>query len=243
MVLKHELTEEQKSNVQTMAEAFLLTVTFGPKQLVLKGIKQKADKAQIEIYKFLQDTKPQDAVEYPPEWQDQQTNLQLFTITSGPEYAHIEREMKHTLSSCKILKVERVQNKWLWEKYFSARYFLDKKNGHKNNEKLLFHGTRTTPPQLVYNGQEGFDYKFSDGGLWGRGTYFATSAVYSHAYATQLPDGTRQILLAKVLVGDSILVPQDSTIKMAPAKPSKSGAPMGFQQEYYDSITDRKSVV
>ena len=31
----------------------------------------------------------------------------------------------------------------------------------------LYHGTRMTPPKNIYDGEEGFDMKYSNMGLWG----------------------------------------------------------------------------
>eukprot|EP00349_Pseudokeronopsis_sp_Brazil_P008676 CAMPEP_0202969580 /NCGR_PEP_ID=MMETSP1396-20130829/15370_1 /ASSEMBLY_ACC=CAM_ASM_000872 /TAXON_ID= /ORGANISM="Pseudokeronopsis sp., Strain Brazil" /LENGTH=44 /DNA_ID= /DNA_START= /DNA_END= /DNA_ORIENTATION= len=34
-------------------------------------------------------------------------------------------------------------------------------------ELNLFHGTSKTDPKLIYEGKEGFDMRFSNGGMWG----------------------------------------------------------------------------
>ena len=66
---------------------------------------------------------------------------------------------------------------------------------------MLWHGTRTTEPKLIYEGNEGFDMKFSSEGLWGRGLYFAEKAYYSNGYAHN-KDGTKGIFLARVNLGE-----------------------------------------
>ena len=36
-----------------------------------------------------------------------------------------------------------------------------------SQEKFLYHGTTITDPKQIYEGKEGFDMRFSKGGLWG----------------------------------------------------------------------------
>ena len=40
----------------------------------------------------------------------------------------------------------------------------------------MFHGTAQTPPHMIYNGQEGFDMRFCNKGMWGIASYFAEQA-------------------------------------------------------------------
>ena len=55
---------------------------------------------------------------------------------------------------------------------------------------LLYHGTKDTDPKMIYNGDEGFDSKFSTGGMWGRAVYFAVDSSYSDKnYKFKLPNG------------------------------------------------------
>lgn len=67
----------------------------------------------------------------------------------------------------------RVQNKWLWDQYYHERWKLEEKNNGRANELEYFHGTSETEPALIYNGEEGFDMRFSSAGYWGKGIYFA----------------------------------------------------------------------
>ena len=56
------------------------------------------------------------------------------------------------------------------------------KNG-EDNERLLFHGTKNTPPKAIYNSEQGFDNRLASQGMNGEGTYFAELSSYSHNYA------------------------------------------------------------
>ena len=50
---------------------------------------------------------------------------------------------------------------------------LNKRLSYKNVFKFLFHGTMTTEPSIVYNSEDGLDFRFSRAGLFGQGVYFA----------------------------------------------------------------------
>lgn len=62
---------------------------------------------------------------------------------------------------------------------------------------LLWHGTRSTDPEKIIHGDEGFDIKYAaDSGVWGRGIYFAENASYSNTYRYQHHDGVSGMFLA-----------------------------------------------
>ena len=42
------------------------------------------------------------------------------------------------------------------------------------NEVIVFHGSRSTDPSENYSSLEGFDFRFSTEGLWGRANYFTS---------------------------------------------------------------------
>lgn len=70
-------------------------------------------------------------------------------------------------------------------------------------EEFLWHGTRTTDPDLIIKGEEGFDIKYSSEGMWGRGIYFARDARYSNAqYAYHHGNGQKGMFYARVLLGN-----------------------------------------
>ncbi len=55
--------------------------------------------------------------------------------------------------------------------------------------------------------------------MWGLGIYFAESAKMSDDYYSyHYPNGNRGLFLAKVLVGDTIKLPPDNNLRVAPEK-------------------------
>lgn len=109
---------------------------------------------------------------------------------------------------------------------------MSRKNNGKINERELFHGSRKCHAHNIYDSEEGFDMRYSSQGMWGQANYFAEKASYSNSYAYELTDGSREILLAKVLTGDSCKCASDRSLRLPPLK----GTQTRFQQERYDTV-------
>lgn len=79
---------------------------------------------------------------------------------------------------------------------------MAKKSGKEPEERQLFHGTNSTTVKAIC--QQGFDWRMcgKHGTAFGKGSYFACNANYSHCYSNQaLSRGLKQMFLAKVVVG------------------------------------------
>ena len=180
-------------------------------------------------------------METPDCWEAQTEKIELKLVKTGcSEWKRIQSCMLKTLPSAQIVKLERIQNQWLLEKYTFSKQRMTEKNKGDVNEKELFHGTRGTPPEKVFKSEHGFDFRFSSHGMWGEGTYFAVNAQYSDGYAYSLGD-SKQMILAKVLTGETYRCPPDSSLKKPPVKPSQprpdSSSGEVFEDERYDSVS------
>ncbi|XP_050977095.1 protein mono-ADP-ribosyltransferase PARP14-like isoform X2 [Labeo rohita] len=148
-----------------------------------------------------------------------------------PAIAHFSKEELEMLSKMeKELKIERVQNSALWRNYMIKKEELEDKNKHKNNEKLLFHGTGPDTTDQINN--HGFNRSFAGmhGALYGNGTYFAVDPSYSSkGYSKPDNKGHKRMYLARVLVGDFT-----QGTKGLPTPPKKSSQGVHL----YDSVTD-----
>lgn len=98
------------------------------------------------------------------------------------------------------------------------------RNVHENKEfrnsieyeKLLWHGTGGTHPDIILKGGWKINYA-GDKNLWGRGTYFASDAAYSAGYAYQdKKTGHKQLFLAKVITGLGLQCLENKNIKDIP---------------------------
>lgn len=168
----------------------------------------------------------------PVGWYPQVDDTEVFDVVCGSQDWESVKEIWQRTCSWSIVRIQRIQSRWLWRQYTLSRERLAHKNNGRHNEILLFHGTSTTNPPDVYNSERGFDARFSRPGMWGTGIYFAVNAAYSaKSYAYEQLDKSRQVFLARVLTGDSIVCSPSQALKMPPLKDSADGS-----SERYDSI-------
>ena len=178
---------------------------------------------------------------FPPEWQPQTKTTELFPLSAeSTEWSHVTQLFQQTMppTMCTLSSIRRIQNKWLWERYFQHRKRLDVKNEGLVNEKELFHGTRTNEPRLIYEGEDGFDMRYSAEGMWGKANYFAVKASYSNSYAhVNANTGKKEMFLVKVLTGESYDCAPNSSLRVPPPKPGRSGGKLQLEQLKYDTVT------
>lgn len=130
----------------------------------------------------------------------QKFNLQ----PTSTEYKDISVRFQATCPNHKVLKIERIQNPGMWKNYQNNKSVMEKKNGHQNNEKRLFHGT--SEQTISHINKSGFNrsYAGKNAAAYGNGTYFALNASYSSSNTYSVPDaqGHKHMYLCRVLTGD-----------------------------------------
>ncbi|XP_061860494.1 protein mono-ADP-ribosyltransferase PARP14 isoform X2 [Colius striatus] len=148
----------------------------------------------------------QESTVLPSTWDDMQNQL-LKIVTLKPEtkeYRDVQERFMKTSRSLKIEKIERIQNPYFWKTYQIKKREMDNKNGGRNNERLLFHGTSKESSAIInYNGFNR-SYAGKHAANYGNGTYFAVHAGYSAHDTYSRPDaqGKKYMYLARVLVGE-----------------------------------------
>ncbi|XP_069467433.1 poly [ADP-ribose] polymerase tankyrase-2 isoform X2 [Ambystoma mexicanum] len=190
------------------------------------------------------------------------TYLNLNTSVSGTilfdlspddkEFMSVEEEMQTTVrehrdgghaggvfNKYNILKIQKICNKKLWERYTHRRKEITEENHNHSNERMLFHGS----PFVNAIIHKGFDERHAYiGGMFGAGIYFAENSSKSNQYVYGIGGGTgcplhkdrscyicqRQLLFCRVTLGKSFL--QFSAMKMAHSPPG------------HHSVTGRPSV-
>ena len=181
----------------------------------------------------------------PSDWAPQSKECELVALTAEDEtFGTISARFHQTMpSTSKICTIQRIQNQWLWRKYSTELACVAEKNGGlANMTRALFHGTSSTDPKLVYQGEDGFDMRFSRNGMWGQGIYFAANASYSHnyAYASKIQSAMQKnqfhyLFYSTVIVGEILTCPPDSTLRLPPVKPTPVSNKQ-FAVERYDSV-------
>ncbi|XP_070541191.1 poly [ADP-ribose] polymerase tankyrase-2-like [Ptychodera flava] len=157
------------------------------------------------------------------------------------EFQQVSEEMQNTVREHKdnghaggvfnrynIIKVQKVRNKRLWERYVHRRKEIAIENHNHHNERMLFHGS----PFINAIVNKGFDERHAYiGGMFGAGIYFAENSSKSNQYVYGIGGGTgcpahkdrscyichRQLVFCRVALGKSFL--QFSAMKLAHAPP------------------------
>ncbi|KAH8384004.1 hypothetical protein KR009_011649 [Drosophila setifemur] len=167
--------------------------------------------------------------------------LLVDLLPDDKEFVAVEEEMQATIREHRdnglaggyfirynIIRVQKVQNRKLWERYAHRRQEIAEENGLQSNERMLFHGS----PFINAIVQRGFDERHAYiGGMFGAGIYFAEHSSKSNQYVYGIGGGIgcpmhkdkscyvcpRQLLLCRVALGKSFM--QYSAMKMAHAPP------------------------
>ncbi|XP_018580221.1 tankyrase [Anoplophora glabripennis] len=167
--------------------------------------------------------------------------LLVDLLSDDKEFITVEEEMQNGIrehrdnghaggvfSRYNIVRIQKVQNRKLWERYTHRRQEVGEENGNQSCERMLFHGS----PFINAIVQKGFDERHAYiGGMFGAGIYFAEHSSKSNQYVYGIGGGTgcpthkdrscytchRHLLLCRVTLGKSFL--QFSAMKMAHAPP------------------------
>ena len=121
-----------------------------------------------------------------------------FKVQKGSEeWKQFKKRFKETLSSKKVTKLLRIQNKRILAKYLQAK----KELGENPREEFHWHGCRVAP-EKIWGSNDGFLTNYAKSGMWGKAIYFAKNASYSLDYAYDHSDGVKGMFFARVLLGN-----------------------------------------
>jgi CRISPR/Cas system CMR-associated protein Cmr5 small subunit len=131
----------------------------------------------------------------------------------------------------RILKIQKIDNPFILIKYFVQKILLALKSNCIDEERL-FHGTSKNEPKNIYSDTVGFDMRYSNQGMWGKANYFAVNSSYSDMYSYKIPfTNSKQMFIAKVLIGDSVKVMPSNSSLIEPPSYEKNG-----KQIQHDSV-------
>ncbi|MEE6501107.1 hypothetical protein FKM82_004068 [Ascaphus truei] len=176
---------------------------------------------------------------YPETWIHMDSSREFIQVPMPKEdksYRTVYTLFHKTVPETKfrILKIMRVQNLFLWEKYKRKKEFMTRKMTGLDrimNERHLFHGTS----QDVVDGicKHNFDPRVcgKHATMFGQGSYFARKASYSHNFSKRSPKGVHYMFLAKVLTGRYVV--GNHTMRRPP--PLNPGI---MTSDLYDSCVD-----
>ncbi|NWW76113.1 PAR12 polymerase, partial [Climacteris rufus] len=152
---------------------------------------------------------------YPPEWDKSalpDTGYQLIELScDSQEYEKVKKLFEKTMKAYCINQLQRIQNPALWDIFQWQKKQMEKLNKLKEvDERLLFHGTDSSHMSAIC--EQNFDWRLcgTHGTAYGKGSYFARDASYSHTYCSS-HGGRYSMFVAQVLVGDFVQGKHDYT--------------------------------
>eukprot|EP01084_Bolivina_argentea_P118133 209664_1 len=158
----------------------------------------------------LTDCLAKNIIKFPDIWKNKTNKLQFYPLNmNGRLFADIaklfycnEEFDDLDVSTSMVLKIESLQNKFLWKSYVGIRKAHASIIGESNlNERYLWHGTSTDAVQNICS--TGFLRDYGETMRYGNGVYFAKNAAFSTEYTKPDSNGLRQMILARVLLGES----------------------------------------
>ncbi|CAC5424295.1 Protein mono-ADP-ribosyltransferase PARP15 [Mytilus coruscus] len=175
--------------------------------------------------------------EPPATWthMDEKENLKVVPLVStDQEYKDVVKKFTDTARGVKVefVKIERVQNKTLYQQYIAKKKSVDATNkpGHQN-ERLLWHGFAKDAMDSI--NRYGFNRSYCGKNLtaYGLGVYFAVDVAYSIRDTYSVPDENKhkRMYLCRVLVGE--YAQGNPNVKVPPPKATGSHI-------LYDTVTD-----
>ncbi|XP_072329277.1 poly(ADP-ribose) polymerase family member 14-related sequence 1 [Scyliorhinus torazame] len=120
------------------------------------------------------------------------------------EYQDVEKSVRNSTNQFQIVKIERLQNPFLWKNYMIRKQLLEEKNpAGTTNEMILFHGTAQDTLDSISHLGFNRSYAGRNATAYGNGTYFAVHANYSAGgtYARVDANGFKHMYRARVLTG------------------------------------------
>ncbi|CAL8350959.1 unnamed protein product [Lota lota] len=176
---------------------------------------------------------------FPETWLPMATSqdyLQVPVSREDRSYRTVYSLFHKTVSETKfrILKILRVQNPFLWEKYKRKKEYMSRRLSEMDrmlSERHLFHGTSADVVEGIC--KHNFDPRVcgKHATMFGQGSYFARKAVYSHNFSKRSPKGVHCMFLAKVLTG-RFTVGNPSMRRPPPISPRDASS------DLYDSCVD-----
>ncbi|CAL8385540.1 unnamed protein product [Boreogadus saida] len=179
---------------------------------------------------------------FPRPWHKSQVpeigHKKVLLQDSSEEYKEVETLFRQTMTAFDIVKIERIQNKSLWDQFQLQREQMKMRNGGRYvAERKLFHGTDSKFIDAICCSN--FDWRIcgTHGTSYGNGSYFARDASYSHNY-TGNASTVRSMFVSRVLVGHHT---RGKAGYVRP--PSKDGGDTLFKgalsrRTFYDSCVD-----
>ncbi|KAL5022101.1 hypothetical protein ScPMuIL_001256 [Solemya velum] len=137
---------------------------------------------------------------------DHKENIKVIKLSpQTTEYQDVEKNFIRCGGPAKVLKIERIQNRALFQQYMTKKRLMELQNSHiSQNERTLWHGTSQEATDSINLYGFNRSYCGKNATAYGEGVYFASDASYSCSTTYARPDsrGNQRVYQSKVLTGE-----------------------------------------
>ncbi|KAK7086032.1 hypothetical protein SK128_018082 [Halocaridina rubra] len=150
---------------------------------------------------------------------ENQTHLLVALDPNSPEFQEVSGRLRLTLPNANILKIQRLQNPYLWRLFQYKKLLLSQRyDGSQMNVQKLFHGT--DPNYIDTVCKENIDWRqgITHEQIYGKGSYFSHSAVIARNYCVPNDYGRFTVFFAIVIIG--AIAKGDPALTQPPSNPS-----------------------
>jgi hypothetical protein len=124
---------------------------------------------------------------------------------SSSVYDDITRMIRLSYKNACVLYIDEVFNDNLHSQYQTRKLQVENTRGKENVRELqLFHGTKSDYINNIAT--NGFLTSFNRTSAYGKGTYFSTTAIYSHHYTDKDDEDISYMFICDVIVGKCTVV-------------------------------------
>ena len=154
----------------------------------------------------------EDMEDLPEDWKVVFPVQHVQRITLEENSSHYKKVIgllnHHQQFNCSWIKIERIQNLFLWRAYQNKAKEMNSSYGNYNvvDVRYLFHGTTADSVNSICH--ENFDWRLhgaSNGQAFGRGTYFSTDPHLAAKYSKPDSHNHKYLFVALVAVGTMTL--------------------------------------
>ena len=195
-------------------------------KLYIKGFEDNIKHAKLEIEKVaVNNCKKKGLMAIPLEWEafiNPLDYLIIYELGKSAKYQEIRQKIEKTVKNKEIYRIERVQNRDLYSKFYEEMQILTKKRDQDTgvNVKYLFFGSQNNLEKVCNDRSESFDPKEEKNEV----LMFHQEACEALAQASENQKKQKVIVLAEVLVGKSFIVKQGSIWNEKEKRPPLEGS-------------------
>lgn len=177
-------------------------------KIYIKGFEDHIKHAKMELEKLAISNSKHKGVVLPLEWDPFVRDSDYFIryeLGKSAKYQEIKQKVEKTVKNLEIYRIERVQNRDLYGKFYEEMQYLGRKTDCGANIKYMFYASQKGVEEICMNRTESFDPKEESNEVLM--FYHEANEALSRTSLNKMKQ--KVIIYAEVLVGKSFMVQDD----------------------------------